>query len=539
MVEAHKNIFAVGDDDQSIYGWRGADITNILNFKIDFPDSIVVKFERNYRSTPNILLAANNIFKDKDISIRKVLKVSGRKNQGRLGLGDKIIIYQAADDVEEAEFCQYIISETSMKMRGQIFETAKKNFDLNYPYYYHSADKMLKEYNKISNYSMQLWTKTLEWVNAFNETSNADGIDKIHKFLLTFFEFNQMFHSLADKSQEEKQALESFFESLYDRAGELFKISAIYRKFAVFYRINSQKEVFKEVFGKKEIPYIEVGNNQLFEFREIRNIITLFKIITDYIQIKFFMNFPPDFSFLNADISEIAQLPKFKISDKDKTVFLYCPDNTYLLSPEYISALKINIGQNAYTFIVSLYNLCEQICFKYSENTLNFVLQKVIEYLDYSNILYNDSSTGRQLKRNIDNFKLLMLDYERQYSKNNSNIFYNFRKYIVYRSSDTQSSNAYNDGVYLMTLHSSKGLEFENVFFTGLEEEVCPYKWPGLNKIGEAELAEEKRLFYVGVTRAQKRLYLTYAQKRKWFGRDVKNKPSRFLKHIPEDLIEK
>jgi len=132
-----------------------------------------------------------------------------------------------------------------------------------------------------------------------------------------------------------------------------------------------------------------------------------------------------------------------------------------------------------------------------------------------------------------------MLDYERQYSKNNSNIFYNFRKYIVYRSSDTQSSNAYNDGVYLMTLHSSKGLEFENVFFTGLEEEVCPYKWPGLNKIGEAELAEEKRLFYVGVTRAQKRLYLTYAQKRKWFGRDVKNKPSRFLKHIPEDLIEK
>ena len=90
-----------------------------------------------------------------------------------------------------------------------------------------------------------------------------------------------------------------------------------------------------------------------------------------------------------------------------------------------------------------------------------------------------------------------------------------------------------------MTLHSAKGLEFENVFFTGLEEDVCPHKWPSLNKIGDKELDEEKRLFYVGITRAQEKLYLTYAKTRTWYGKKLKHKPSRFLKHIPSDLVQK
>jgi DNA helicase-2/ATP-dependent DNA helicase PcrA len=112
-----------------------------------------------------------------------------------------------------------------------------------------------------------------------------------------------------------------------------------------------------------------------------------------------------------------------------------------------------------------------------------------------------------------------------------------FYNYILLRNADQQSINDYEDGVFLMTLHSAKGLEFENVIFTGLEENICPYKWPGLKKISEDQLDEEKRLFYVGITRAKKNLVLTYARKREWFSKETMNKPSRFLKLIPSRLI--
>ena len=539
MIESHKNIFAVGDDDQSIYGWRGADVGNILNFKSDFENALVVKFERNYRSSANILQAANNIFREKDASIRKRLKVSGNKSVGRSGLGEKIILYSAQDDSEEAEFCAHIILESVKLMRENSFNDSKKFILANNSFFYSAAENMLNAYNKITNYSLQLWTKTLEWVNIFNEISTADSLEKIHKFVRIYFEFQQIFQSQFSIDPEEKLLLTEFFEKLNELNHRLFKVSAVYRKFAVFYRINSQKEIFKEAFNKNSIQYIEVGNNQLFEYREIRNIIIMFKIITDYIQIKFLLNNPANFSALNSDISEIGALPKFKIQEKDKAVFEYSSESVYILNSDFIENIKNTVGPNARSYLTDLYDLCEKICFNYSKNTLNYVLHHILDFLDYNNMVYNNSVTGRQLKRNIDNFRLIMNDYERQYSKNNINLFYNFKKYIVYRSSDPQSSNSFIDGVYLMTLHSSKGLEFENVFFTGLEEDVCPYRWPGSNKIGDKELSEEKRLFYVGVTRAQTRLYLTYAQKRKWFGKEIKNKPSRFLKLIPGELLEK
>ena len=539
MIETHKNIFAVGDDDQSIYGWRGADVNNILNFKADFENALIVKFERNYRSSANILSAANNIFKDKDESIRKRLKVSGNKSVGRSGMGEKIIFYDAEDDFEEAEFCAHIISETVKKSSGNALEDSKKFINANYNYVYSAAENMLNEYNKITNYSLQIWTKTLEWVNIFNEISNADSLEKIHKFVRIYFEFQQNFQSQFALDPEEKKLLKLFFESTNEIVHKLFKISSVYRKFAVFYRINSQKEIFKDSLNKHSIPYIEVGNNQLFEYREIQNIIIMFKIITDYIQIKFLFNNPSNFSVLNADIAEIAHLPKFKIQEKDKTVFDYCADSEYILNCEYLDKIKNSIGPNAQAYLTGLYNLCEKICFNHSKNSLNYALHFILEFLDYNNMIYNNSVTGRQLKKNIENFKLIMSDYERLHSKNNTNMFYNFKKYIVYRSSDPQSANLFNDGVFLMTLHSSKGLEFENVFFTGLEEDICPYRWPGKQKIDDTELSEEKRLFYVGITRAQSRLYLTNARKRKWFGKEVKNKPSRFLKLIPRELIEK
>ncbi|HPG29770.1 MAG TPA: UvrD-helicase domain-containing protein [bacterium] len=538
IVEASKNIFAVGDDDQSIYGWRGADISNILNFKEDFKNAFVVKFERNYRSSANILMAANNIFKEKDASIRKVLKVSGNYSIGKAGLGDKIISFQAEDEKDEAEFCKYIILETIKQKKDTALENLIKSFQEVNPELYGATNDLLNSYNYLSEYTIQLWSKTVEWVNIYNSASAELNFDKANQLVKTFYEFSNAFSLTVDFKESEKQILETFIERLKDKIFYLFNSSALYRKFAVFYRVNSQKEIFKTVFNENVIPFIEVGNNKLFEFREIQNIISTLKIITGYIRVYSFGDVR-NYYHLNNEILNISVLPFFKIPEKDRVSIEYCPENIFLASTEFLESNKNMLSAAGYYFIVNLMKLCDEIYKNHIDKRLNYCLQKIIEYLDYNSKMYQDTPSGKQLKKNIEAFRNIMLEFEAQSSKDKSQTLFDFCKNIVYRSSDQQSMDMFNDGVYLMTLHSAKGLEFENVFFTGLEEDVCPHKWPSLNKIGDKELDEEKRLFYVGITRAQEKLYLTYAKTRTWYGKKAKHKPSRFLKHIPSDLIQK
>ncbi|MBP7653102.1 UvrD-helicase domain-containing protein, partial [Candidatus Dependentiae bacterium] len=538
IVEESKNIFAVGDDDQSIYGWRGADITNILNFKDDFKDALIIKFERNYRSSANILMAANNIFKEKDAAIRKVLKVSGNYTIGKAGLGEKIIEYQAENEKEEAEFCRYIISETVSQNKKTVLEKLKKIFDEINGELYSATNEMLNAYNYLSEYTIQLWSKTVEWVNTYNIVANNLDFENVNLLIKTFYDFNNLFNMTFEFKKTEQEILESFFCRLKDKMHYLFGQSSLYRKFAVFYRVNSQKEIFKTVFNESGIPFIEVGNNKLFEFREIQNILSLLKIITGYIKLYSYGQLT-NYFYLNNEITNISYLPFYKVPDKDRAALEYCPENIFLLSSDFIDANKNVLSVQSYYFLINMIKLCEDIYHNYIDKKINYCFQKIIDYLDYTSKMYQDNPSSKQLRKNIESFRMIMTDFELHSSKDKSQTLFNFCKYIIYRSSDQQSMDIYNDGVYLMTLHSAKGLEFENVFFTGLEEDVCPYKWPSLNKIGNKELDEEKRLFYVGITRAQEKLYLTYAKNRNWYGKKVKHKPSRFLRYIPADLIQK
>jgi len=539
IVEKHKNIFAVGDDDQSIYGWRGADIRNILNFKEDFNNAFIVKFERNYRSSARILEAANNIFHDKDASIRKVLKVSGNYSIGKAGLGEKIIMYQAEDDEDEAEFCKYIITEYVKQYKSSLLEKLNKTYAAINNDIYEATNKMLNHYNMLTEYTMPLWAKTTEWINFYNQLLERIDFDTANKLIALFFDFYQLYNVIGEMYEPERALLGEFFETLKEKMNFLFAKSPLYRNFAIFYRINSQKEIFKKKLGDANIPYIEVGNNKLFSFREIQNIIAMFKIINGYIKDRLKIDHYVNYQQLNLEIVNLSYLPHFRVSDKDRVTFEYCPASMFLISDMYISEHSSLLTAPGLNYLQTLMKLCEDIFFVFEEKKITYILQKINEFLDYSAKMFQGTSTSNVMKKNIEQFRNILLDFELHNRSAAKDKLEAFVKYIVYRSSDQQSTDVYNDGVYLMTLHASKGLEFENVFFTGLEEEVCPYKWPTKDKIGQRELDEEKRLFYVGVTRAQNRLFLTYAKKRKWFNKIVKHKPSRFLKLIPKDLIEK
>lgn len=405
LASKYQQITVVGDPDQSIYGWRGADIHNILNFEQDYPQTGVVKMEQNYRSPSVILDAANALIQHNEFRKPKLL-------WGEKGPGEPITLYEADDEKEEAQF---VIREILEKQKGG---------------------------------------------RALNE-------------------------------------------------------------FAIFYRVHAQSRVFEDALRRAKLPYQIIGGIRFYDRREIKDLLAYLKVIAkpeDDLSLKRILNVP------SRGIGKRAEelLETFR---RGRNQSLY---QTLKRAGE-IPTLGPRAAKTAGDFVAMLESF-KKLSSKVSVRRL---LEAVIEKTGYVKLLEAERTIEAQARiENIEELFSVVDDFEEGQKRADLAGFLDSISLIT----DIDTWNAGTPCLTLMTLHCAKGLEFPFVFIVGLETGLFPH----VNSMegGAEDLEEERRLCYVGITRAQERLYLTYANSRRLYGRHVENLPSRFLTEIPNELME-
>ena len=412
LASRFKNICVVGDADQSIYGWRGADMQNILDFEKDYPEAKVVLLEENYRSTKKILQAANEVIKNN--RNRRPKKLWTQNDDG-----EQIVYYRANDERDEAVFV-------------------------------------------------------------------ASTIDNIIR-----------------------------------EEGKNFK------DFAVLYRTNAQSRTIEEALLKSNIPYTMVGGTKFYSRKEIRDAISYLNLIAN----------PAD----NISFERVVNEPKRGVGpgtlEKIRT-FAY-EQNMSLLDASaniMLSPIKGKAAQGVYDFANMILNLRDQLDGLSITEAVETVLDKS-GYLDALSMQQTLESQARI--ENIEEFMSVTKNFDETNTDGTEDEtgidrlgrFLNDLALIA----DTDDGDMEAAEVTLMTLHAAKGLEFPVVFLIGMEEGVFPLS---LASEDPEELEEERRLAYVGITRAEEILFLTNANTRTLFGKTSYNRPSRFLREISDDLLQ-
>lgn len=407
LASRFRNLCVVGDSDQSIYAWRGADISNILSFEKDYPNAKVVMLEQNYRSTKRILQAANQV----------IANNSGRKDKN-------------------------------------------------------------------------LWTE------------NEDG--------------NMIYYYRADSEQGEAQFVIGKIQEL--RRTSSIPLSDI----AILYRTNAQSRVMEEMLLKSNIEYSIVGGIKFYDRKEIKDTLAYLRLIA---------NPDDDISF-----QRVINVPKRGIgsSSVDKIAnFAAMHDMSMYQALEAIELIglspKITKAASEFRDLIQNYTRMQEYL------SVTELVEEVIDKSGYVDMLKAEKSIEAQSRlENIEEFMSVSKNFE-EANEDKSLIAFLTDLALVADIDKLDEDGQQTDSVVLMTLHSAKGLEFPVVFLIGLEEGVFPHS---RSLMEETEMEEERRLAYVGITRAEKQLYLTNAQMRTLFGRTNMNPPSRFVKEIPEDLLE-
>ena len=411
LASRFKNICVVGDADQSIYGWRGADMQNILDFEKDYPEAKVVLLEENYRSTKTILQAANDVIKNNRNRRPKNLWTQNAD-------GEDIVYYRANDEQDEALF----------------------------------VAKTIDELSSTSDY--------------------------------------------------------------------------VYRDFAVLYRTNAQSRNIEEALLKANIPYTMVGGTKFYSRKEIRDVISYLNLIantSDNISFERVVNEPKR----GVGPSTVEKIRNFAAGQE---MSLLDASSQIMLSP-----VKGKAAQAVFDFANLILNLHEQL----DELTVTELVELVLERTGYTEQLVAQATLESQARiENIEEFLSVTKNFDED-SENDTeetgldrlSRFLNDLALIA----DTDDGNQESSEVTLMTLHAAKGLEFPVVFIIGMEENVFPLSRAAED---EDELEEERRLAYVGITRAEKVLFLTNANSRLLYGKTNYNRPTRFLNEISSSLLD-
>lgn len=398
-----QNICVVGDPDQSIYSFRGAKYQNILNFDKDFQNAKIIRLEKNYRSTPTILKAANLLIKNNKNRYEKNL-FSEKPD------GEKIYLYKAPSEQQEASFV---------------------------------VEKILK----------------------------------------------------LQKNQN-------------------IKLEEI----AIFYRTNFQSRVFEDILLSQNIPYVIYGGISFYQRKEIKDILSFLKLI---ISNSDFLAFSRTINTFCKGFGKTTMNNLFFLSEKNQTPILILL-NQILKNPIQFQEIKFNNNQikNLEKFLININELREL----HQKNIdIDELISQVITKMNYLDYLKQDPESYENRKENIDE----LITKSTQWQEENNKNLEKFLEELTLTTSKTESNDL--SSIKLMTLHNSKGLEFECVFIVGLEEDLFPHV---NSKNSTDEIEEERRLFYVGMTRAKKHLYITHAQSRFLWGGTKFSIPSRFLKEL-------
>lgn len=412
LASRFKNICVVGDADQSIYGWRGADMQNILDFEKDYPQAKVVLLEENYRSTKKILQAANNVIN-------------------------------------------------------------------------HNKNRRPKK----------LWTQ------------NDEG--------------EQIVYHRANNEQEEAVFVASTIDNIVREQGKNFK------DFAVLYRTNAQSRTIEEALLKSNIPYTMVGGTKFYSRKEIRDVIAYLNILantSDNISFERIVNEP------KRGVGP-GTLEKIRSFAYEQNMSLLDSSSNVMISP-----LKGKAAQAVW----DLANLILTLRSKLDSLTVTEITENLLDKTGYLEALQVQNTLESQARiENIEEFLSVTKNFddnpeitvEGETGLDRLSRFLNDLALIT----DTDDSATETAEVTLMTLHAAKGLEFPVVFLIGMEEGVFPLS----RAIEDAdELEEERRLAYVGITRAEQILFLTNANTRTLFGKTSYNRPTRFIREIDDELIQ-
>ena len=288
-----------------------------------------------------------------------------------------------------------------------------------------------------------------------------------------------------------------------------------YSDFVVLYRMNSQSRAIEDVLRREDIPYKIVGGLKFYERKEIKDIIAYLRLIAN----------PSD----NLSLERIINEPKRGVGKTSiENIEKISAENGISMYQVIKEADKFlpRIYQNTREFIKVIEEL------RATDVPVSELIKQTLNKTGYTQALKNENTVEAESRiENLEEFLTVAMEFEKESADNNLNEFLE----SISLSSDTDSLEESDDMVTLMTLHSAKGLEYPVVFLVGMEDGV----FPGHKSIDNPEdIEEERRLFYVGITRAQHYLYLTFARKRTIFGSTSYNPPSRFLKEIPADLLD-
>ena len=403
LASGNNNLCVVGDDDQSIYRFRGATIENILNFEDEYRNARTIRLEQNYRSTSNILNAANAVIKN---------------NRGRKGKnlwtdkqgGDNITVFTADDERGEARFV---------------------------------ADSILENVRKGAKFS----------------------------------------------------------------------------EHAILYRMNAQSNAFENVLARSGISYKIVGGYKFYDRKEIKDVIAYLQLInnnSDDLRLRRVIN-EPKRGIGDTTVNNAAQIAA------ELSVSLY---EVFKNADEYAALSR------AAAKLTSFCNVIDELTEAAEELSISELFELMLDKTGYHLALELGGDEGQERLENVKELATNIAQYEEETEEPSLSDFLEQIALI----SDIDSYDDSDDRVVLMTVHSAKGLEFDNVYLVGMEEGV----FPGNQSIyaGPEEIEEERRLAYVAITRARKRLTITNAYTRMIFGTTNRNMPSRFLKEIPEQLCD-
>lgn len=411
LVAGQKNICVVGDPDQSIYSWRGANIDNILNFQRDFPGAKIVRLEQNYRSCSNILEAANALIENNPARYEKKL-------WSDLGPGETIKRFTGDTDRSEAEFVAATI----------------------------------RHYQR-------------------------------------------------------------------DRGVPLSHI-------AVFYRTNAQSRSFEDRLVSARIPYIIVGGVSFYQRREIKDILAYLRMVqsgSDFISFERTINLPKR-GLGGATLEKI----RLAATQEGRAVLNYCEElimGSSLQHPVRLSA-KQREGLSSYVKII------RQLREESGSSSLKEMVRGAIEKSGYLEYLKEDKET---LVERMENLNALITKAQEWEISTEEPTLAGFLEELSLKSTLDEADGS-QDRVHLMTIHNAKGLEFTVVFLVGLEEDLFPH---ANSRESVAALEEERRLCYVGMTRAKEFLYLCNVRQRLLWGTTRTQRPSRFLLEVPGKYMER
>ncbi len=389
LAESHRNLCVVGDADQNIYSWRGATIENILNFEKDYPEATVITLEKNYRSTKNILAAANNIIEKNTLRKKKTLFTDN-------DAGEKISLIVSYTEVDEAR----TIADTTKSLIG-----------------------------------------------------NGVGA----------------------------------------------------RNIAVLYRTNFQSRVLEESFIKKNIPYQLVGV-RFFERKEIKDVLS-------YIR-----------AALNreswSDIGRVINVPTRGIGKATIAKIMGGQSES----------LPAGMRQKLDSFWKLLDDIKIEITTKKPSEAVRFVLLES----GLENSLRSGDTDDEERLLNIHELVSVATQYDHLTPEEGMEALLS----NAALASDQDDLVKDEDAVKLMTVHAAKGLEFDHVFIAGMEQDLFPFKRMDEGEMSLSEEEEERRLFYVAITRARKKVYLSYTILRTIFGTQRISNPSEFIEDIEKDLLD-